>query len=122
MEINQPRSRFPLRTCTNRARLGQNGLRRLVDEHVELPKEGRALYIRRRPRRACTGFERNENEQLTCCVVDETLSAWKLRRPRPSPPASRKPSFNAKDPQQLSLKNDQFDLVLGDASLTPPSS
>jgi len=28
--------------------------------------------------------------------------------------------FQREDPQQLSFKDDQFDLVLGDASLTPP--
>src|SRR6266853_1011548 len=90
----------------------------LVDEHVELPKEGRALYVA-----AGTGGHalalKERDEQLTLLCVDENAECLEIAQAK-AVALHQEAEFQREDPQQLSFKDDQFDLVLGDASLTPP--
>src|SRR6266446_4578747 len=66
----------------------------LVDERVELPKEGRALYVAAGTAGHALALKERD-EDLTCCVWTRTPSAWKSRRPKLSH-CIRKPSFSAK--------------------------
>lgn len=90
----------------------------LVDEHVELPKKGRALYVA-----AGTGGhalalkERDEDLSLLC--VDENPECLEIAQAK-AVALHQEADFQREDPQALSFADGEFDLVLGDASLTPP--
>jgi SAM-dependent methyltransferase len=90
----------------------------LVDEHVELPKKGRALYVA-----AGTGGhalalkERDEDLSLLC--VDENSECLEIAQAK-AIALHQEAEFQREDPQALSFADNEFDLVLGDASLTPP--
>src|SRR5258706_15384486 len=91
----------------------------LVDEHVELPKKGRALYVA-----AGTGGhalalkERDDDLSLLC--VDENSECLEIAQAK-AVALHQEGGFEREDPQALSFADNQFDLVLGDASLTPPT-
>src|SRR6195256_3513043 len=91
----------------------------LVDEQVELPKEGRAIYVA-----AGTGGhalalkERDKDLSLLC--VDENPECLEIAQAK-AVALHQEAEFQREDPQALSFAGDQFDLVLGDASLTPPT-
>jgi len=91
----------------------------LVDEQVELPKEGRAIYVA-----AGTGGhalalkERDKDLSLLC--VDENPECLEIAQAK-AVALHQEAEFQREDPQALSFADDQFDLVLGDASLTPPT-
>ncbi len=91
----------------------------LVDEHVHLPKEGRAIYIA-----AGTGGHalalKERDEALSLLCVDENPESLEIARTK-AIALHQEAQFQPEDPQALTLKDDQFDLVLGDASLTPPT-
>src|SRR6266850_6969388 len=90
----------------------------LVDEHVPLPKEGRALYIA-----AGTGGHalalKERDEALSLLCVDENPESLEIARAK-AIALHQEAEFQPEDPKALSFTDDQFDLVLGDASLTPP--
>jgi len=91
----------------------------LVDERVELPKEGRALYVA-----VGTGGHalalKERDEELSLLCVDENPECLEIARAK-AVALHQEAEFQVEDPQALSFKDDQFDLVLGDASLTPPT-
>jgi len=91
----------------------------LVDERVELPNEGRALYVA-----AGTGGHalalKERDEELSLLCVDENPECLEIARAK-AVALHQEAEFQVEDPQALSFKDDQFDLVLGDASLTPPT-
>jgi Methyltransferase domain len=90
----------------------------LVDEHVELPKKGRALYIAAGTAgHALALKERDEELSLLC--VDENAECLEIAQAK-SVALHQEAEFQREDPQKLSFKDNQFDLVMGDASLTPP--
>src|ERR1700732_51720 len=91
----------------------------LVDEHVKLPKEGRALYVAAGTAgHALALKERDEELSLLC--VDENPECLEIAQAK-AVALHQEAEFKLEDPQALSFANDQFDLVLGDASLTPPT-
>jgi ubiquinone/menaquinone biosynthesis C-methylase UbiE len=91
----------------------------LVDEHIELPKEGRVLYVA-----AGTGghalalHARRENLSLWC--VDENDECLELARAK-AVALHQEAEFQREDLKALSFKDNEFDLVLGDASFTAPT-
>src|SRR6266446_4922721 len=91
----------------------------LVDEHVELSKEGRALYIAAGTAGHALALKERD-EQLTLLCVDENAECLEIAQAK-AVALHQEAEFQREDPQQLSFKDDQFDLVLGDASLTPPT-
>src|SRR6266853_4516141 len=91
----------------------------LADEHVELPKQGRALYIAAGTAgHALALKERDEELSLLC--VDENAECLEIAQAK-AVALHQEAEFQREDPQALSFADDQFDLVLGDASLTPPT-
>jgi len=90
----------------------------VVDEHVELPKKGRALYVAAGTAgHALALKDRDENLNLIC--VDENPECLEIAQAK-AVAVRQEAEFQREDPTALSFKDDQFDLVLGDASLTPP--
>ena len=91
----------------------------LVDEHVELPKEGRALYVAAGTAGHALALKERD-EALTLLCVDENPECLEIAQAK-AVAVHQEAEFQREDPQALSFADDQFDLVLGDASLTPPT-
>jgi ubiquinone/menaquinone biosynthesis C-methylase UbiE len=90
----------------------------LVDQQVELPKKGRALYVAAGTAgHALALKDRDAELSLTC--VDENPECLEIAQAK-AVAVNQEAEFQREDPTALSFKDDQFDLVLGDASLTPP--
>lgn len=90
----------------------------LVDEHVELPKDGRALYVNAGAGGHALAVQARAGEKLRLLCVDENDECLELARAK-AVVLRQETEFQREDPTALSLSADQFDLVLGDASLTP---
>jgi hypothetical protein len=91
----------------------------LVDERVELPKEGRALYVAAGTAGHALALKERD-EELTLLCVDENPECLEIAQAK-AVALHQEAEFQREDPQALSFADDQFDLVLGDASLTPPT-
>jgi len=91
----------------------------LVDTHVELPKEGRALYVAAGTAGHALALKERD-EQLTLLCVDENAECLEIAQAK-AVALHQVAAFQPEDPQALSFADDQFDLVLGDASFTPPT-
>lgn len=91
----------------------------LVDEHVELPREGRLLYVA-----AGTGGHalamQARGEELSLLCVDESEECLEIARTK-AVALHQEAEFQREDLKALSFQDDEFDLVLGDASFTPPT-
>jgi ubiquinone/menaquinone biosynthesis C-methylase UbiE len=90
----------------------------LVDEHVELPKDGRALYVNAGAGGHALAVHVRAGEKLRLLCVDENDECLELARAK-ALVLRQETEFQSEDPTALSLSDDQFDMVLGDASLTP---
>jgi SAM-dependent methyltransferase len=90
----------------------------LVDEHVEPPKDGRALYVNAGAGGHALAVQARAGEKLRLLCVDENDECLELARAK-AVVLRQETEFQREDPAALSLNDDQFDLVLGDASLTP---
>jgi ubiquinone/menaquinone biosynthesis C-methylase UbiE len=91
----------------------------LVDERVELPKEGRALYVAAGTAGHALALKERD-EELTLLCVDENPECLEIAQAK-AVALHQEAEFQREDPQALSFADDEFDLVLGDASLTPPT-
>lgn len=90
----------------------------LVDEHVELPKQGRALYVATGTAGHALALDGREEELRLLCV-DTNPECLEIAQAK-AVALHQEAEFQREDPQTLSFADDQFNLVLGDASLTPP--
>src|SRR5260221_10235135 len=91
----------------------------LVDEQVALPKEGRALYVAAGTAGHALALKERDQELGLLCV-DENPECLEIAQAK-AVALHQEAVFQREDPQALSFADDQFDLVLGDASLTPPN-
>jgi ubiquinone/menaquinone biosynthesis C-methylase UbiE len=91
----------------------------LVDEHVELPKQGRALYVATGTAGHALALDGRE-EELSLVCVDENPESLEIAQAK-AIALHQTAEFQAESPQALSFADNSFDLVLGDASLTPPT-
>src|SRR5713101_643882 len=92
----------------------------LVDEHVTLPKEeGRALYVAAATGGQAVAWQERAGKKLQFLCVDESDECLELARAK-AVAMNAEAKFQREDPRALTLADNQFDLVLGDASLTPP--
>jgi len=91
----------------------------LVDEHVELPKQGRALYVAAGTAGHALALDGREEELRLVCV-DENPECLEIAQAK-AVALHQEADFQHEDLQALSFDDDRFDLVLGDASLIPPT-
>jgi ubiquinone/menaquinone biosynthesis C-methylase UbiE len=90
----------------------------LVDAHVELPKEGRALYVAAGTGGHAMALHERAGEQLELVCVDESDDYLEIARVKAA--AAKEPTkFQREEPASLSFPDDTFDFVLGNASLVP---
>src|ERR1041385_8733565 len=93
----------------------------LVDEHVKLPKEGRALYVEAGTGGHALALQESGGKKLTIVCADQNEECLELARAKAAA-LHGSTKFQRENPQALSFADDEFDLVLGNLSFTPPAN
>src|ERR1051325_2131840 len=88
----------------------------LIDEHVTLPKEGEALYVAAGTGGHAMALHERAEEKLELLCVDENPECTELARAKATA-TNDKIVFGTTQLDNLDLKDNRFDLVIGNASL-----
>lgn len=91
----------------------------LIDAHVELPKKGRALYVTAGTGGHAMALQERAGNKLELLGVDESEAQIEIARAK-AVAMNEKTIFQHERASSLSLADDRFDLVLGNASMTMP--
>jgi ubiquinone/menaquinone biosynthesis C-methylase UbiE len=93
----------------------------IVDEHVKLPKRGRALYVAAGTGGHALALKERGGEEFTLVGVDESEGRVEIARAKAAAhKATGQVEFHSAQLEALAFEDDQFDLVIGDASLVAP--
>src|SRR6476660_2348486 len=90
----------------------------LMDEHVKLPKEGEALYVGGGTGGHAMALHERAGAKLELVCVDENPECTELARAKATATSDRI-AFGTTPVDNLDLKDNRFDLVIGNASLVP---
>ena len=91
---------------------------RLVDQHVELPKKGRAVYIEAGTGGHALTLQEQVGDKLTIVCADNNEECLELARAKAA--LLREPTqFQRESAESLSFADEVFDLVLANSSFTP---
>jgi len=88
----------------------------LIDAHVTLPKEGEALYVNAGTGGHALALHERADDKLELLCVDENPECTELARAKAAA-TSEKISFGTTQVDKLDLKDNRFDLVIGNTSL-----
>jgi len=88
----------------------------LIDEHVQLPKEGEALYVAAGTGGHAMALHERAGEKLELLCVDENPECLELARAKATA-TNEQIHFDTAQLDSLNLKDNRFDLVIGNASL-----
>lgn len=88
----------------------------LIDAHVELPKKGRMLYVAAGTGGHALALAERAGNKVTLACVDENEENLELGRAK-AMAVRADPEFSRAQLEALSFDDDQFNLVVGDASL-----
>ena len=88
----------------------------LIDEHVKLPKEGKALYIEAGTGGHAMALQERAGSKLELLCVDENPDSLELARAKATA-TNEQTGFDTARVDSLDLRDNQFDLVIGNASL-----
>jgi ubiquinone/menaquinone biosynthesis C-methylase UbiE len=91
----------------------------LVDEHVELPKEGRILYVESGTGGHAMALQERMADDVRLVCVDENEECLELARVK-ALAVRAKTEFRQTQLDDLWFRDDQFELVVGDGSLVAP--
>ena len=91
----------------------------LVDEHVELPDQGRVLYAGAGTGGHALALQERAAHDLEFLCVDENEECVELARAK-AVTLKASARFQTRSLAALDLNDDHFDLVIGDASLVAP--
>jgi ubiquinone/menaquinone biosynthesis C-methylase UbiE len=92
----------------------------LVDEHVTLPKTGRALYVSAGTGGHALALKARAGKDVTLICVDESEERLELARAKALAIKETKTEFRHALPEELPFEDEQFDLIVFDASLLSP--
>jgi len=92
----------------------------LVDDHVELPKEGQVLYIAAGTGGHALALQERAGEKLEIIAIDENEECLELARAKATA-LHEQTKFQHENVAALSFADDRFDSVLGNASFTQPT-
>jgi ubiquinone/menaquinone biosynthesis C-methylase UbiE len=92
----------------------------LVDEHLKLPEEGRALYVGSGTGGHALALAVRGGNTLELVGVDESEERLKLARTKAAAVEGASVEFRHAQLEDLPFEGEQFDLVVGDASLVAP--
>lgn len=87
----------------------------LVDQHVELPKEGQAIYMEAGTGGHALALQERAGAALELTCVDQNDECLEVARAK-AVAVHESTKFQCETAQSLSFGDDQFDLVLGNAS------
>ena len=90
----------------------------LIDEHLKLPAEGEALYVAAGTGGHALALHERAGEKLKLLCVDENPECTELARAKATATNDRI-VFGTTQLDNLNLKDNRFDLVIGNASLVP---
>jgi ubiquinone/menaquinone biosynthesis C-methylase UbiE len=88
----------------------------LIDEHVTLPKDGEALYAGAGTGSHALALHERAGEKLELLCIDENPECTELARAKATA-TNEKIVFGTTPLDNLDLKDNRFDLVIGNASL-----
>ena len=88
----------------------------LIDEHVELPKEGKALYLAAGTGAHAMALHERSGDKLELLCVDENPECTELARAKATA-TNEQITFDTAPLDKLNLSDNSFDLVIGNASL-----
>ena len=88
----------------------------LIDEHVKLPKRGRALYAASGTGGHAIALQERTGADLEFVCIDENEDSLELARAK-AKTLKLNTGFRYGKVDDLDFKDDQFDLVIGDGSL-----
>ena len=88
----------------------------VINKHVVLPKRGRALYVAAGTCGHALAMQEKMGDDVTLVCVDENEECLELGRTK-AMAVRADPEFQRSQLEALSFEDDQFDLVVGDASL-----
>lgn len=88
----------------------------LIDEHVKLPKEGEALYVAAGTGGHALALHERAGEKLELLCVDENPECLELARAKATA-TNEQITFSNAQLDNFDLKDNRFDLVIGNASL-----
>src|SRR5215204_4478218 len=88
----------------------------LIDAHIKLPKEGQALYVAAGTGGHAMALQERAGDKLELLCVDENPECLELARAKASA-TNEQTSFDTAQLDSLGLGDNQFDLVIGNASL-----
>ncbi|MCA1641255.1 MAG: methyltransferase domain-containing protein [Acidobacteria bacterium] len=93
----------------------------MIDEHVELPKKARALYVAAGTGGHALKIAERAGEGATLVGVDDGEERLKLARAKAAAAKLQaRADFRQTQLEPLDFEDEQFDLVIGDASLVAP--
>src|SRR5437868_2678967 len=92
----------------------------LVDEHVKLPKKGRALYVEAGTGSHAMALRERGGQKLTIICADQNEECLELARVKAAA-LHESITFQRENPNELSFADAEFALVLGNLSFTPPA-
>lgn len=88
----------------------------LIDEHVKIPKKGRALYVAAGTGGHAIALQERGGNALDFLGIDENKESLELARAKAAALKDRV-EFRVDAVDSLALETDHFDLVIGDGSL-----
>jgi ubiquinone/menaquinone biosynthesis C-methylase UbiE len=88
----------------------------LIDQHVKLPKEGEALYVAAGTGGHALALHERAGEKVELLCVDENPECLELARAKATA-TNEQVTFRTGQLDSLDLKDNRFDLVIGNASL-----
>lgn len=88
----------------------------LIDEHVKLPNEGKALYIASGTGGHAMALQERAGSKLNFLAVDENPECLELARAKATA-TKEQIGFETAQLDKLDINDNQFDLVIGNASL-----
>ena len=91
----------------------------LIDEHVKLPTEGKALYIAAGTGGHALAIQERAGSKVDLLCIDENPECLELARAKASA-TEEQVGFDKSEVDNLNLGDNQFDLVIGNASLVSP--
>ena len=91
----------------------------MIDEHIELPKEGRILYVASGTGGHAMALQERMADKVSLVCVDESEERLELARVK-AVAVRAETEFKQSQLESLWFRDDQFELVLGDGSLVAP--
>jgi ubiquinone/menaquinone biosynthesis C-methylase UbiE len=91
----------------------------LIDAHVKLPAEGKALYIAAGTGGHALALQERAAKKLDLLCVDENPECLELARAKATA-TNDQIGFDTSELDNLKLRDNQYDLVIGNASLVSP--